>query len=117
MSFLENFDWFRLPLDKWIEYLFGMDSWIVNNGGPVFDVIRFPVRAMLDNIEFFFLWLPWPVVIISAALIGWRMAGISVSIFVSGGLFSSSPLRSDIASSRSLLYISNPISSINPDCL
>jgi ABC-type proline/glycine betaine transport system permease subunit len=86
MSFLVNFDWFRLPLEKWIEYLFGMDSWIVNKGGPVFDVIRFPVRALLDYIEYFFLWLPWPVVIIVAALIGWRMAGLSVSIFVCTGL-------------------------------
>ena len=86
MSFLVNFDWFRLPLDKWIEYLFGMDSWIVNNGGPVFDAIRFPVRALLDYIEYFFQWLPWPVVIIVASLIGWRMAGLSVSIFVCAGL-------------------------------
>ena len=87
MSFLVNFDWFRLPLDKWIEYLLGMDSWIVNNGGPVFDAIRFPVRALLDYIEYFFQWLPWPVVIIVASLIGWRMAGLSVSIFVCAGLF------------------------------
>jgi len=60
MSFLTNFNWFKLPLDNWIEYLFGMNSWIVNNGGPVFDIIRYPVRAMLDNVESFFLWLPWP---------------------------------------------------------
>lgn len=87
MSVFLDFKWFKLPLDAWIEYLFGMNSWIVNNGGPVFDLIRYPVRALLDNIENFFLWLPWPVVIIGSALIGWRLAGLSVSIFVCAGLF------------------------------
>lgn len=86
MSDFLNFNWFRLPLDKWIEHLFGMNSWIVNHGGPVFDVIRFPIRSLLDNIEYFFQWLPWPVVIIAGALIAWRLASLYVSIFVCVGL-------------------------------
>jgi glycine betaine/proline transport system permease protein len=85
MSFLTNFNWFKLPLENWIEYLFGMNSWIVNNGGPVFDIIRYPIRSMLDNIEYFFQWLPWPVVIIAATVLALRVGSRSIAIFVCTG--------------------------------
>jgi len=85
MSFLTNFNWYKLPLENWIEYLFGMNSWIVNNGGPVFDIIRYPIRSMLDNIEYFFQWLPWPVVIIAATVLALRVGSRSIAIFVCSG--------------------------------
>lgn len=45
------------------------------NGRPVFDAIGWPIEKVLDGVEAFLLWLPWPIVMFAFAIIPWFKSG------------------------------------------
>ena len=61
--------------------------WTTRNGDFIFDAISDNVKQVLVWLEDFFLWLPWPVFIVSVATLAWRLAGRSVGIFSAAALF------------------------------
>jgi glycine betaine/proline transport system permease protein len=57
---------------------------IQRSGKPIFDAIRWPFKQVLDGIEGFLLWIPWPVVVIAILAIpylksGWSGIGIAIA--------------------------------------
>ena len=61
-------------------------TWVTREGSIVFDRISDIIKEVLIRLEDSLLWLPWPVLIASIALLAWRMAGLSVAIFSAVGL-------------------------------
>lgn len=59
-------------------------DWLVVNADAVFKAIRWPIEILLDNAEALLLWLPWWLVIIIVAAIGWYKSGWGVALV--GGL-------------------------------
>jgi glycine betaine/proline transport system permease protein len=62
----------NIPLDQWVDA--AMD-WIMNNFIGIFDAIGYVILKFMIWIEKFFLWLPWPVLVIGVALLAWRVMG------------------------------------------
>ncbi len=53
-------------------------------GKPIFSAIRWPIQKVLDGIEDFLLWLPWPIVLMVILAIPWFKSGfkgVSIAIF------------------------------------
>ena len=73
----------RIPIGDWIE---AAVLWLTVNWAPFFDGISFVVEKMLGWTNDFLLWLPWPVVVLLFALIGWKAAGRRTAIFGAAGL-------------------------------
>ena len=69
---LEFPDFFDIPLAEVIDK--GMD-WLLANWGGFFDLVGEGILRLLLYIEKFFLWLPWPVVILLVGAAGWRLMG------------------------------------------
>ncbi|HOO89198.1 MAG TPA: ABC transporter permease subunit, partial [Syntrophales bacterium] len=66
---MHNFPGFlNIPLADWVDTF--MD-WILINFSGLFDAIGHAFLMMLLNIEHFFLWVPWWVVIVSVGIIAW----------------------------------------------
>ncbi|MBW2545206.1 MAG: proline/glycine betaine ABC transporter permease [Deltaproteobacteria bacterium] len=60
----------NIPLADWVDTF--MD-WILINFSGVFDAIGHVFLMMLLNIERFFLWVPWWLIIISVGILAWRV--------------------------------------------
>ena len=60
----------NIPLADWVDAF--MD-WLLVNFSGVFDAIGHVFLMMLLNIERFFLWVPWWLVIISVGILAWRV--------------------------------------------
>ncbi len=60
----------NIPLADWVDAL--MD-WVLISFSGVFDAIGHVFLMMLLNIERFFLWVPWWLVIISVGILAWRV--------------------------------------------
>ena len=58
----------------------GVES-ITVSWGPVLDLVSDVVMRFLLRVETVFLWTPWPVVIVGAAIIAWVTVGWKFSIF------------------------------------
>ncbi|PID39235.1 MAG: choline ABC transporter permease subunit [Proteobacteria bacterium] len=58
----------KIPLDVWTEK--AMD-WLLSNFSPFFDVMGAAILQFMLVVEKFFLWLPWPVLIIGTGILGW----------------------------------------------
>ena len=58
-------------------------DYVTREGAFFFDFIRDVIKEVLTSIEDTLVWLPWPVIIAAAALLAWRIAGISVALFSS----------------------------------
>lgn len=71
------------PLDQWINTAI---DWIIQTMAPLFDVITEIIRTPLLGIERALLWLPWWIIIIVFAVIGWKFAGWKISLFAGLGL-------------------------------
>lgn len=69
IEFPENF---RVPVGRWIDAL--MD-WVLLNFGDFFEALGNAILQFLLAIERFFLWLPWPVLVLGATIAGWRLMG------------------------------------------
>ena len=69
---LEFPEFFRIPLGEWTDVF--MD-WLLLKTGSFFDAVGYGVLQLLLYIEKFFLWLPWPVLVLGVALTAWRLMG------------------------------------------
>lgn len=67
MKFPETIE---IPLDVWTEK--AMD-WLLTNFSPFFDALGAAILQLMLLMEKFFLWLPWPVLIIGTGILGWRV--------------------------------------------
>ena len=75
----------RIPIGKWIEVIV---VWLTDNFSGVFDSISTVVGFILVQIDTFFNWIPWPVMLVALAVIGWRVSGWRIGILVGICLFS-----------------------------
>ncbi len=73
----------ELPLGDWIEQ--GV-NWLVENAGPVFDTLRWPIEQVLDNAEALLLWVPWYGVLLAIAAIAWLRNGWKIALVSIVGL-------------------------------
>jgi len=48
---------------------------LLNNFGGVFDVLGAAILQFMLVVEKFFIWLPWPVLVIGTGLLAWRLMG------------------------------------------
>ncbi len=62
----------QIPLDVWTEKF--MD-WVLINFGGFFDALGAAILKFMLVVERFFLWLPWPVLVIGVGILGWRLMG------------------------------------------
>jgi glycine betaine/proline transport system permease protein len=76
IDFPEEWD-FGWDAIKWID---GIVDWVVVNWEPFFIVIRTVVLGILIPFRDFLLWLPWWLVIVGTALLGWRMVGVRFGV-------------------------------------
>lgn len=65
-------DTIQIPLGSWIEK--AMD-WVLISFGGFFDALGMVILQFMLVVEKFFLWLPWPVLVIGTGLLGWRLMG------------------------------------------
>ena len=61
-------------VDEWI-------SWLTLNASGVFDGIKNVITTIVVKIEDFFLWLPWPVIVLAVGLAAWKISGKVMAIF------------------------------------
>jgi glycine betaine/proline transport system permease protein len=73
----------NIPLDQWVDA--AMD-WVMNNFIGIFDAVGYVILKFMIWIEKFFLWLPWPVLVLGVALAAWRVMGRWWMGIVMGGL-------------------------------
>jgi glycine betaine/proline transport system permease protein len=69
MKFPENID---IPLDAWVDS--AMD-WVLNSFSGFFDMLGTAILYFMLYIEKFFLWLPWPFLVLGVGLFAWRVIG------------------------------------------
>ena len=62
----------EIPLADWIDAVMG---WMLAHWGGFFDVLGDVLLWFLLYMERFFLWLPWPLVVGTAGILGWRLMG------------------------------------------
>lgn len=62
----------QFPMAAWVDK--GMD-WVLTHWGGFFDIIGNFILQVLLYIERFFLWIPWPVVVILVGVVAWRAMG------------------------------------------
>ncbi len=69
MKFPDNI---QIPLDIWTEK--AMD-WVLISYADFFDVLGMAILQFMIVVEKFFLWLPWPVLVVGTGILGWRLMG------------------------------------------
>ena len=69
MKFPENIE---IPLDIWTDK--AMD-WVLGTFGGFFDALGSAILQFMLVVEKFFLWLPWPVLVIAVGLLAWQLMG------------------------------------------
>ena len=69
MEFPKNID---IPLDRWVDD--AMD-WVLNTFSGFFDMLGTAILYFMLYIEKFFLWPPWPVLVIGVGILAWRVLG------------------------------------------
>ena len=75
----------KIPLADWIDT--AMD-WMVVHWGSVFDAVGEVLLLLLLNMERFFLWLPWPVLILAVGIFSWRlMKSPCMGVLMAGLMF------------------------------
>lgn len=62
----------QIPLDTWIEK--AMD-WVLLSFGGFFDALGAAILHFMLAVERFFIWLPWPILVIGTGVLGWRLMG------------------------------------------
>ncbi len=69
MEFPKSID---IPLDVWVDQ--AMD-WVLTTFSGFFDMLGGVILQFMIYIEKFFLWTPWPVLVLGVALLSWRVMG------------------------------------------
>ncbi|MBN1218406.1 MAG: ABC transporter permease subunit [Anaerolineae bacterium] len=85
-AFPENWNLhLREPIDEF-------QDWVIGNRASHFIFVWFfePISDAIDvgirQVEQFLLWLPWPAIILSAYLVGYRAGGVRIGLLAGGGL-------------------------------
>jgi glycine betaine/proline transport system permease protein len=63
-------DTIQIPLDVWTDQ--AMD-WVLFTFSGFFDAVGTGILKFMLLVESFFLWLPWPVLIVGVAILAWRV--------------------------------------------
>ncbi len=74
----------RIPVGHWAEIAI---TWLTDNFESAFDGVSKAVNLLLVNIDHFFNWVPWPIMIAVISGIGWLLAGKRTAIFTAISLF------------------------------
>ena len=61
-------------VDEWI-------GWLTRNASGVFDVVKNVITTIVVRIEDFFLWIPWPVIVLAVGLAAWKISGRVMAVF------------------------------------
>ena len=69
MEFPHNID---IPLDIWVD---GAMEWVLSTFGGFFDLVGSVILYLMIYTEKFFVWLPWPVLVVGVGLLAWRVMG------------------------------------------
>ena len=77
-NILNPFQLYTIPLDDWITKTI---NFIVDNFRPFFQAIGFPIRWILQNIEWIFTAIPPSIFIIIIGVIAWQLAGKKITIY------------------------------------
>ena len=77
-NILNPFQLYTIPLDDWITEII---NFIVDNFRPFFQAIGFPIRWILQNIEWIFTAIPPSIFIIIIGVIAWQLAGKKITIY------------------------------------
>lgn len=62
----------NIPMADWVDWFM---EWVLDTFGPFFDAVGNGLLQVLLLLERFFLWVPWPVVLLAVALLAWRFMG------------------------------------------
>jgi glycine betaine/proline transport system permease protein len=73
-----------IPVADWVDALM---EWVLDVFGPFFDAVGTGLLQVLLLLERFFLWVPWPAVLLAVALLAWRFMGKWWHGVVMAGLF------------------------------
>lgn len=77
-------DSFRIPLDDWIDM--AIRGWLVPNFREAFQAIQWPVRQVLDGLDFLLQIIPMPIMALAATLIAWMVVGRGLALFTLASL-------------------------------
>lgn len=85
---MENYFWhfpsfLYLPVGNWIQ---AFVDWLTVAAKDPFNVISLVLGHVLNTLNQFFVWLPWPVVVLGVAAIGWRLGGRRLGLGVGAGM-------------------------------
>ncbi len=74
----------EVPLGEWVDVIM---SWVLTSWGAGFDAVGDAILFVLLNMERFFLWLPWTVVVVLVGIAAWRAmrlwwAGLIMAAFL-----------------------------------
>ncbi|MFC1987058.1 ABC transporter permease [Chloroflexota bacterium] len=61
-------------------------DWAIIYLSPALETIKLSITKLFVVMETFFLWIPWPVWVVVAGLIAWRLASSGVGLLAGGGL-------------------------------
>jgi glycine betaine/proline transport system permease protein len=78
MAFLNVFETYDLPLDRWVQT--GVD-WLSTNARGFFQAIKWPVEQVLDGIEIVLQAVPPTIMLVLLALLAWRTVGWRMALF------------------------------------
>lgn len=74
---------FRIPIGRGAEMIV---EWLTDNFSGLFDLIKSIVDFILNQINWFMTWVPWPVMIAALVIIAWLVAGRKVAIMTAVSL-------------------------------
>lgn len=74
----------RIPIGKWVETIV---LWLTDHFSGVFDSIAAVVGFLLVQIDHFFNWVPWPVMLLALTLLAWFVSGWRIGVLVGVSLF------------------------------
>jgi len=77
-TFLNFFDTYTVPLDRWVQT--GVD-WLSVNARGFFQAIKWPVEQVLDGIEMLLQAVPPTIMLILIAFLAWRTVGWKMGLF------------------------------------
>ena len=76
-------EWFNENLPPFGEWINDSINWLAVNLATFWDVIAWPIDALLGYFTGFLQWLPWPVVVVAVVALGWVLRNWKIGL-VSG---------------------------------
>ena len=84
-SLLELFDLF--PLGVWLSNgAEALVQWLTINAKPFLSQLILPIDWIMNGLDDFLNWLPWPLVVLLFLAIGWKNGGRQVGLLAAAGL-------------------------------